>query len=252
MPKSIPTKDPFLSVVIAAYNEEKKIEKTVNTLNDFFISLNCTYEIVISNDGSTDQTKQILENLAKKFKNLHIIHNKKNQGKGAAIKKGVLEAYGVYILLTDTDLAYPLDQLLLFLEKAKIYDVVVGNRAHVQSQHILNYTLFQFLYIRHKVSRIFNVLARLFFNIKQLDTQCGFKLFKKNAAKKIFQQVNIKGFGYDVEVLVLAKKLKHSIIELPVKVHYLDNQSKIRIWKHAPKMFFDLIKIKYYQMTDKY
>jgi dolichyl-phosphate beta-glucosyltransferase len=191
-----------LSIIIPAYNEEKRLLNTLNNISDYFVDQN--YEIIVVDDGSTDNTRKICE----QFGSIILNKMRNNLGKGYSVKEGVSLASREYMLITDADLATPImefDKLYKFIEKDVI---VIGSRALFESE--VQNTLIR------KISGWFgNLLIRtLVHGIN--DTQCGFKLFYTETAKKLFVQQTINGFGFDFEILSLAQTINIKIIEVPI------------------------------------
>lgn len=228
-----------ISFVIPAYNEEKYIEDTVNKVNNFLSKKSDNFEIIAIDDGSADHTHSILLKLSGKISNLKVFKNSKNIGKGYSVRKGVLSAYGKYIVFSDSDLSVPIDELDKFLEYLKKGEnVVIGSRA-IRGSDIIRGQNF----IRKNMGRTFNLLINIFLFKGIKDTQCGFKGFSEEAAKKIFNIQQIDGFCFDAEVLCIAKKLKYKIIEIPVKwINRKD--SRVSIVKSSLRMFSDIFRIK--------
>lgn len=246
---------PSISIIIAAYNEEKKVEQTLQTVISIFDKKKekyGNYEIILVDDGSKDKTIEIANDVSKKYPQLKVISSMPNKGKGFAVRKGMKEARGDIFLLTDADLAYALDNIDAFLNACSLCDVAVGTRMHPKSSYSVNYKSFKLIFFRHIISRFFNAFAKLFFGIKQEDKQCGLKVLRKEIGKDIAGHGRIDGFSYDVELFLIAKKRGSKIIELPVQVKYSDTESKVHIWKHAPKMFLELMSIKYNELNGVY
>ncbi len=246
---------PSISIIIAAYNEETKIAQTLETVIAIFDKKKekyGNYEIILVDDGSTDKTSEEANIVSKKYPQVKVVSSMPNKGKGFAIRKGMNEAKGDIFLLTDADLAYALNNVDPFLDACSLYDVAVGTRIHPESTYLMNYTSFKLIFFRHIISRFFNALVDFFFGIKQTDKQCGLKVMKKEIGKIIVSHGKINGFSYDVELFLIAKNRGSKIIELPVQVKYSDTDSKVRVWKHAPKMFLELLTIKYNQLKGVY
>ncbi len=190
---------------------------------------------MLVDDGSTDKTIEV----ASKFDAVEILSYGANKGKGAAVRHGMLNAAGNYCVFTDTDLStpiYELEKMLFELEKG--YDIVIGNRADNNFMLKVRQPFY-----REFMGKIFNkiVQATVFKGIT--DTQCGFKGFKKEAAKAIFSKAQIDGFSFDVEALFLARKLGFTIREIPVE-WYNDARSKVNPIKDSTKMMLELFKIR--------
>ncbi len=211
-----------LSVIIPAFNEEKRIVKTLEEIREFLKDFD--HEIIVVDDGSTDGTSA--------FAN---ISYKENMGKGYAIKKGVEHATGDLILFIDADNATPIEELTKFLKIDA--DVVIGSRYLPESR------------IERKQSKLRIFIGRLgnlvisFLVIKNIkDTQCGFKLFKKTVAKELFSELQTYRFGFDIEILARAQKKRMKIVEVPVTWLH-NNNSRVRPIRDALKTLSDLIKI---------
>lgn len=225
-----------LSVVIPAYNEETRIEKTLREIQHYLSSAGYSFEIIVIDDGSKDKTSCIVE----KFNNIILLKNEKNYGKGYSVKRGILKACFDYILFTDADLSTPIkevEKLLYYLKNN--YDIAIGSRALKESKIISPQKK-----AREKAGKLFNVLVRRLLVPGIYDTQCGFKCFKKEAAKNIFSRGKICGFSFDVEALYIAKKLGYNIKEVPV-IWENSLPSRVNILKHPLQMILELVKIKY-------
>ncbi len=201
------------SIVIPAYNEEKRLEKTLFFIDKYLRTKNLKSEIIVISDGSKDGTIMILNEMKAKIPQLVIIEKTANEGKGSAVRDGMLRATGDYILFTDADLSAPieeLDKLLKAIEDG--FDVAIGSRRMRESKINISQPWY-----RKIMGFIFQKLIR-FFVIKGFrDTQCGFKLFTRQACKHIFSQQLLNGFAFDIEVLYLAIRLGYSVAEVPVE-----------------------------------
>lgn len=233
-----------LSIIIPAYNEEERIGYTIDSIRLFMdnaISDNTSlpgisdYEILVVDDGSSDNTVAVSEERGAK-----VLAQTENQGKGAAVKAGMLEADGDYLLFSDADLSTPIHELFRLFDVVASgdTDIAIGSRG-IDYDKIKKH---QPLY-REFMGRTFNKIVGLlaFEGIK--DTQCGFKLFSKSSGKDIFSKVTVKGFGFDVEVLYLAKKLGYNIAELPVEWHN-DERTKVNPIIDPIKMLIDISRLK--------
>ncbi len=226
-----------LSIIIPAYNEEERIEKTIEKIFNY---KNADIpEIIIVDDGSKDKTYQILLNLKERYKNLKILQNEKNEGKGSALKKGILASDDKipYILISDSDLSSPIEEVERFFPYLKDYAILIGSRG-LDRSYIKKHQPF----LREFMGIVFNRIVQILFFPKIYDTQCGFKLFKTRVAKEIFNEIKIKGFSYDVEVLILAKLKGYRFKEVPV-FWYHEGKSKVKLTKAPFMMFFELINL---------
>lgn len=230
----------FLSIVIPAYNEEKRIRLTLENIHSFFRDKEYDYEVVLVDDGSTDMTKQIaLSTYLDKAGKLKYICNERNRGKGFSVRRGIEISKGAYILMTDADMSTPITEFEKFLMHAKDgFDIVIGSRS-INGADVRVHQPFY----REYMGKIFNMLVRKFVFKGVVDTQCGFKLFKDNIAKNLAQLMKINGFAFDVEMLYLAKKKGYKIKESPV-IWVNSFNSKVNPVFHSLKMFLELISIK--------
>ena len=236
-----------LSVIIPAYNEEKRLPKTLTEIDKYLRKQFYDYEIIVVNDGSKDRTAEIVRKLAKEIKNLRLIDNKVNHGKGFVVRQGLLKAQGRYRLFTDADNSTSIDQVeKMWPEFAKGYDIVIGSRdirgAVLEPPQP---------WWRRFLGEVFGLLTNLIvgtWGIK--DTQCGFKGFTQRATKDIFPRCKINRFAFDPEILIIAKKLGYKIKEIPIFWRN-DPRSKVK-FKSMIKMGFDLLKIRWNLITKKY
>ncbi len=206
--------DIYLSVIIPAYNEEKYVAGAVMDISRYLAKQDYSFEIIVINDGSKDNTAKVCKGLQSTVYNLQFIDNEINQGKGAVVKQGMLSASGKYIIYLDADGAISIDQIEKFWPyiKEKGYDVVIGSievSGAVKEEDYAPYRV-----IMGKLSKY---LIRVLTIWEIHDTQRAFKLFKAEAAERIFPKQTIMRWGFDIEILVIAKTLGYKIKELPVK-----------------------------------
>lgn len=238
------------SIIIPAYNEEKRIVKNLESIVKFLEVFPHKCEIIVIDDGSKDKTIEIVNNFAKKISKtndpkIKVVEQRKNHGKGYAVKVGVEHATGKYILFTDADGSTPINELEKMAKYIGDYDLVIGSRKMMDS--VLEKTQ---PFYRRMISKIGAVFSKIIINnIK--DTQCGFKLMKNEAAKFIFEKQKIKRFGFDLEILAIAQHYDFKIIEIPVTWSD-DKQSKFRPIRDTIITFRDFIVIQYNFLTNKY
>jgi len=229
----------YLSVIIPAYNEEKRLPQTLREIDKYLKQQNFESEIIVVSDGSKDRTVEVTNNLTKEIKNLRVLDFKENIGKGFGVKKGMLKALGKFRLFTDADNSTPIDQIEKmwpWLEKG--YDIVIGSR-DVEGA-ILDPPQPP---LRQLTGEVFKYFRKIIVGLWGLeDTQCGFKAFTKEAAGNIFPKCKINRFAFDPEILLIAKKLRYKTKEIPI---YWKNdlQSKVKL-KSMLKMLLDLFKIR--------
>ena len=238
----------YLSVIIPAYNEQNRLPKTLEEINKYLSRQSYNYEIIVINDGSKDKTSEVVKGLMNKIKNLRLIDNKKNHGKGYVTKQGMLEATGQYRLFTDADNSTSIDQIeKMWPYFGKGFDIVIGSRD--VSGAILDPPQ---PWIREVIlGNGFKLIRKIIVNLWEIeDTQCGFKGFSKKAAENIFPRCKIERFAFDPEILIIGKKLGYRIKEIPV---YWKNDPESKVnFKNIIKMAIDLLKIRFNLITNKY
>ena len=228
-----------ISIIIPAYNEAKRIVPTVKVVDHYLKDSGKSYEIIVVDDGSHDDTFSVLSDLSRHHKDLIIKRNEINRGKGCAVRNGVLSSNGKLILVSDADLSTPIEEvekLLIWISRG--FDITIGSRALKGSEIVVRQH-------RHRewMGRIFNILVRLFVLRGFKDTQCGFKIFKGDAARDVFKRSRIDGFSFDVEILYIARKLNYKIKEVSVRWAN-SNDSKVSIIKEPIKMIMELFRIR--------
>jgi len=230
----------MISIIIAAYNEEKRIRPSLFKVKDYLIGLNMDYEIIVVDDGSTDRTGEVVKDLTPDIPNLKLIGYEINRGKGHALRKGVLASRGEAVLLTDADLSTPIEELskLLPLIYDNKCDVAIGSRALALSEIIEKQPWW-----RQSMGKLFNKIVKVLIVDDFRDTQCGFKVFSGDAARNLFSQAQIDRFAYDVEILALAKKKGYRILEVPIR--WINSpESKVNPFRDSLQMLCDLLRIR--------
>lgn len=232
--------NPTLSIVIPAYNEERRLPNTIQDLRSFFGRFG-SVEIIIVIEKSSDRTVELANKAAEGDSHIRIVANDVQRGKGYAVKTGMLQAKGEIVFFMDADLSTPLAEVISFLSEFQAHpeiDILIGSRAEAKSQVIKKQS-----WVRRNLGRGFNRFVQVFGVAGIKDTQCGFKAFRKHTVEPIFSRQTLNGFAFDVELLVLAQLMGFRIQTIPVRwVNSPD--SKVRIWIDPIKMFFDLIRIK--------
>jgi dolichyl-phosphate beta-glucosyltransferase len=227
-----------LSVIIPFYNEKKRIKKTLKQIIKYKKIIKT--EFILVNDGSNDKSELIVKDYLKNEKNIKLINLKKNNGKGYALKKGIEKSKNEWVLTTDVDFSVPLNQIFIWIKKnylKKNCKVYFGSRSHKKSKVMAKLH-------RIFIGIIFKFIIYIILGIKVKDTQCGYKLYKKNIAKVIFKKLQTKRFEHDLEIVLHCKKSNYNIIELPVKWTHKSN-SKVNLFTDPLKMFFGILYLKY-------
>ena len=238
----------YLSVIITAYNEEKRLPKTLKEIDKYLSQQEYGYEIIVISDGSKDRTVEIVRNLMPEIKNLRVLDFKENRGKGYGVHQGMLEAKGDYRLFTDSDNSTSIDQIeKMWTEFKQGYDIVIGSR-DVKGA-ILDPPQ---PWIRNVIlGEGFKLFRKIIIGLWKIqDTQCGFKGFTKKAVEDIFPRSIIDRWAFDTEILIIGKLLGYKIKEIPV---YWKNdlESKVK-FKSMVEMARDLLKIRRNLITKKY
>lgn len=232
--------NPSLSIVIPAYNEERRLPGTIRDIRSFFARFP-QVEVIVVVEKSKDRTVELAKEAAAGDPMIQIVANDVQRGKGYAVKCGMLRARGQFVFFMDADLSTPLAEVLKFLAEFQAQPdvaILIGSRAEAQSQIIKKQS-----WVRRNMGRSFNRFVQVFGVEGIKDTQCGFKAFRKRAVEPIFSRQTLNGFAFDVEVLVLAQMMGFKIQTIPVRwVNSPD--SKVRIWLDPFKMLLDLIRIK--------
>jgi dolichyl-phosphate beta-glucosyltransferase len=229
----------FLSVVVPAYNEEARLGATLKCVREYLESRPYASEIIVVDDGSTDRTSAVAAEALGGRTGDRILRRADNRGKGASVKEGVLAAAGELILFTDADLSTPIDEIEKLLpEIEKGADIVIGSRAMDGSDIQVRQNRF-----REWMGKTFNVFVRTCAVDGIRDTQCGFKLFKRKAARAVFPELGTCGFCFDVEALFLGRRMGLQIAQVPV-IWRNSPRSKVRIVRSSARMIWDLLGIR--------
>ena len=239
---------PDLSIVIPAYNEEALIVNTLESLRSYMAARTEQYEIVVVDDGSSDKTVAFIQEWQKiSGTDLQLLINQKNRGKGFSIRRGVMESRGQYVIFIDADLPYELNAIDNFLKAlTNGYDLAVGSRV-LPGSEVRGVPAY-----RYVAGQIFSLMVQAVLFSGLPDTQCGFKSFRSEAARKIFRRLSIDGFGFDVEMLFVARKLKLAI--QPIAVHMIEHRqrSRVRLLNDSLKMFSNLFMVRWMDWQGKY
>ena len=236
----------MISIVIAAFNEEKRIGASLRKIAEYFSGCGEEYEVIVVDDGSIDGTSNTVKDLDHIFPKLELLRYKPNRGKGYALRQGVLASSGDLVLVTDADLSTPIEEIekLAGLIRNGDCEVAIGSRVLALSEILKKQPFW-----RRGMGKIFNKIVKLLVIDDFNDTQCGFKLFTGNAARNLFRDAIIVRFAYDVEILAMAKKKGYRVLDVPIKwINSPDSRVNpvvdslqmlkdlVRIWAHVGRM----------------
>ncbi len=235
------------SVIIPAYNESSRVGATLEKVLAYMAKRGWEAEVIVVNDGSTDNTADIVNSYAQRNPRLRLLQNPGNRGKGYSIRNGMLQAQGEILLFSDADLSSPIEEAdKLWAAIAEGADIAIGSRwlrADLQTQRQPVY--------RQIFGRIFNLVLRIVLGLSFKDTQCGFKAFTRRAARAIFPMQRIERWGFDPELLYLARKFGFRVAEVPVAWAHREG-TRISPLRDGPQMFVEMLKIRWNAFTGKY
>jgi glycosyltransferase involved in cell wall biosynthesis len=235
------------SIIIPAYNERLRIAEGLDKVFAYLDQNHLDAEVIVVNDGSRDETADIVRSYIPRHPQLRLIENPGNRGKGYAVRHGMREAKGDIRLLTDTDLSAPItESRKLFAAIEDGADVAVGSRWQRPGMQTRRQPFY-----RQITGRIFNGLNRVFLGLRLKDTQCGFKAFTRPAAESIFPVAQVDRWGWDPEVLFLANRLKYRVVEIPVEWAH-DDRSKINPIRDGFSIIWDMVRVRWYHLRGDY
>jgi len=236
---------PFISIIIPAFNEAQRLPGTLRKINAYLLKQDYPSEIIVVENGSTDGTYTIANDMQGEVHNLTVIHENR-RGKGWAIRQGMFKANGEYRFICDADLSMPIEEIAKFMPPLELSaPIAIGSR---EAPGAVRYDEPEY---RHIIGRVFNWLVRILLLPRLIDTQCGFKLFREDAAKAIFPRLTIIGWTFDVEALFIARKLGLKIVEIPIHWHHHPH-STVNVFRDSLRMGFDLIKIRVNDLLGRY
>ncbi len=239
---------PFYSIVIPAYNEAERIGASLDRILAFIAESRWSAEIIVVNDGSRDNTSQVVQEYSRRNPIIRVLENPGNRGKGYSVRNGMLNASGQVLLFTDADLSSPIEEankLFAVIESGQA-DVAIGSR-YLQSEL---QTRKQPLH-RRMLGRAFNGALRMILGLSYVDTQCGFKAFNRKAVTTIFPNMKIERWGFDPEILFLARRYGLRVAEVPVSWAH-DHRSKISPLRDGTRMLGELLRIRMNSLGGKY
>jgi len=240
---------PSLSIVIPAYNEESRLPATLDqVLAHLDSAAHSPAEIIVVDDGSRDGTAALIEQYAAQDPRVRLLRNPGNRGKGYSIKHGMLDAKHDWVLFSDADLSAPIEELpkLEAAIREQNAAIAIGSRALNRKLIGVHQSPF-----RETAGRFFNLVMRVICGLPFWDTQCGFKLFRRDAAQTVFKRVTTDRFGFDVEALFIARLHNFKTVEVPVRWNHAEG-TKINMFSDSASMFLDLIRVRWNQLKGLY
>ena len=236
-----------VSIVIPAYNESQRIGETLDRVLACISARKWDAEVLVVDDGSTDDTRQVVERYTRSFPSLYLVNNPGNRGKGYSVRNGLLQATGDIVMFTDADLSAPIEEAeRLFTAIEEGVDVAIGSRWLDRTRQTIHQPLY-----RRVFGRCFNGVTRFVMGLPYADTQCGFKAFRRSAAQTIFRLQRVERWGFDPEILFIARRLHYSVQEVPVTWGH-DERSKVSYLRDGAKMLEDTFRIRVNSLLGRY
>lgn len=235
-----------LSIVIPSFNEALRLPASLDRIAEYVARTGFPTEVIVVDDGSTDKTAEVAGSYAGRIANLRVLKNGSNRGKGYSVRHGMLEAKGRIVLFTDADLSAPIEEAGKLLAAMKDYDVAIGSRAMDRSLIQVHESAF-----REFAGIIFNKIVRVVLRLPFVDTQCGFKAFRRERCRILFEQQRIERFGFDPELLYLARHHGLRAVEIPVLWSH-SPATKINMMRDSIQMFVDVFTIRWNAMMGRY
>jgi glycosyltransferase involved in cell wall biosynthesis len=237
---------PELSIIIPSYNEEQRLPGTLDRIAGYLSASGIPAEVLVVDDGSKDATAAVAESYREKIPGLRVVANGVNRGKGFSVKHGMQEARGRIALFTDADLSAPIEEAGKLIDALANHDVAIGSRAIDRSLITEHESAF-----REFAGIIFNKIVRIILWLPFVDTQCGFKAFRREDCGIIFEQQTIERFGFDPELLYLARHHGLHAVEIPVRWGH-SHATKVSMMRDSIQMFVDVFIIRWNSLTGRY
>jgi dolichyl-phosphate beta-glucosyltransferase len=242
------TTTPFLSVVVPAYNEAQRIGRSLSAIRWYLASRTYSSEVIVVDDGSSDDTSEVISAAIESWPSFRLLRNERNRGKGYSVRRGVMEARGEFVLFTDADLSAPIDQtgMLIAALESTGAEAAIGSRALQRELIGIHQPLF-----RELGGICFNLAVRLFTGLQLRDTQCGLKLFRRDATRRAFEHMKAERFGFDPELLFLVERFGGRILEIPVRWDN-DPATKFNVLRDTVRSFREVAEVRWRTMTGQY
>jgi dolichyl-phosphate beta-glucosyltransferase len=237
---------PDISIIVPSYNEERRLPETLERIAAYARASGQEMEILVVDDGSTDGTAAVAESFRGKFGALRLLSNGVNRGKGYSVRHGMMEARGRIVLFTDADLSAPIEEADKLFAALEAHDVAIGSRALDRGLISVHQSRF-----REFAGIIFNAIVRLCLRLPFVDTQCGFKAFRREPCRIIFEQQRIERFGFDPELLYLARRHGLRAVEIPVRWGH-SSATKVSMFRDSLQMFLDVLVIRWNAIAGRY
>jgi dolichyl-phosphate beta-glucosyltransferase len=237
---------PELSIIIPSYNEELRLPATLDRIAAYLQRDGREAEVLVVDDGSNDRTAAVAESFRIRIPSLRVVSNGVNRGKGYSVRHGMQEARGRVALFTDADLSAPIEEAGKLIAALETYDVAIGSRAMDRSLITVHESRF-----REFAGIIFNKIVRIILWLPFVDTQCGFKAFRRERCTILFEQQRIERFGFDPELLYLARHHGLRAVEIPVRWGH-SPATKVSMWRDSIQMFIDVFTIRWNALAGRY
>ena len=233
-------------MVVPAYNEQGRIEDSLLKIREYMQGAGFGFEIIVVDDGSRDRTSEIVAQLAREDSRIRLVQHRKNLGKGAAVRNGVRSSGGDPVLFSDADLSTPIEEFENLFAWIECNELVIASRSLPDSRVLVHQPFY-----REMMGRIYNTLVQTLVVRGLIDTQCGFKLMSRRAADDIFRCQRINSFSFDVEMILIARKLGYAVKEVPVR--WINSKaSKVHPVLDSVQMLLDLLRIRLYDILGFY
>jgi dolichyl-phosphate beta-glucosyltransferase len=237
---------PELSIVVPSFNEELRLPGTLSQIASYIRSSKRETEVIVVDDGSIDRTSDVANSFRREIHRLRVVRNENNRGKGYSVRRGMMEACGRIVLFTDADLSAPIEEADKLLAALADHDVAIGSRAIDRSLISVHQSPF-----REYAGIVFNFIVRITLRLPFVDTQCGFKAFRRDRCQVIFEQQRIERFGFDPELLYLARHHGLSAAEIPVRWAH-SPATKVSMLRDSVQMFLDVFVIRWNALSGRY